>query len=136
MNYESTFGTNTIPNPRNAPGHYDVGLMQVATNIWDKSPYTDGLPNAYGTLSADARTGKMLPFDGDPLQNVRLGARALNASSGRRGRPRDVLPRADAAGIFRAGSRKPSSYRIRVNEFNKHYRDYDRFFNCMRGLSY
>jgi YD repeat-containing protein len=141
MKNESSFGNNLTPNPRKdgagkPNGHYDVGWMQVATSVWDKSPYTDGLPNAYGTLSADWKTGKMLPFNGDALQNVRLGARALNASSGWRGRPKDVSPRADAAGIFRAGSRKPTSYRIRVNEFNKDYQAFDRFFNCLRGLPY
>ena len=136
MKIESSFGHNLKPNPRkdgheNFNGYFDVGWMQTANDpaIWNKSPYTDGLPNAYGSILA----GQLLDFNGDPLENVRLGARALIASSGWKNRPKDVSPRADAAGIFRAGSRDPASYRKRVNEFNDDYRAYDRFFECMRN---
>jgi hypothetical protein len=139
MKNESSFGGNLAPNPRidkkgNYNGYFDVGYMQIANDpaIWNKSPYIDELPNAYGTIAMDVNTRKMLTFDGDALENVRLGARALIASSGWKGRPKGVSVRADAAGIYRAGSRDPASYGIRVNEFNRDYRAYDRFFLCMR----
>src|SRR5207245_101375 len=79
MKHESTFGHNLKPNPRyengKFTGYHDVGWMQIANDpaIWNKSPYTDGLPNAYGSILA----GQLLDFNGDELQNVRLGARAL-----------------------------------------------------------
>jgi RHS repeat-associated protein len=140
MKEESSFGVNLDPNPRvdrntSAVTGFDVGPMQVATDIWNKSPYTNGLPKAFSNGIDDVGRpifGRLLPFTGDIVQNMRLGARALNASSGWRGRPSNVSARADAAGIFRAGSRN-GSYWVRVNEFNRFQPAYDRFFNCMQG---
>jgi hypothetical protein len=53
---------------------YDVGPMQVATNVWNKSPYIDGLPGAFGTDIGAAQWGRRSAFNGIAMDNLRLGA--------------------------------------------------------------
>jgi hypothetical protein len=91
---------------------WDVGPMQLATNVWFKSPFTDGLNDPMGTISMDVNTQQYNDFNGDFADNVTLAARAFS---------QDILPKssslADAAGLYRAGSRSPSSYGIRSREY-------------------
>lgn len=139
--HESSFSYNPPPNPRWNEARtriigYDVGPTQVANTIWNRSPFTDGLPNAFGTDIGAAQFGQRSPFNGNAFNNLSVGARALNDGMGRPGRPRGVSALADAAGIFRAGPSRKGSYWTRVREYNADHRAYDRFFNCMRGLPY
>lgn len=119
MRHESGFGANMHPNPRyegkgnkRALVGWDVGPLQLATNIWFKSPYTDGLNNPMGTISMNSNTQKYDDFNGDFADNVTVAARAFSKS---------ILPQsrslADAAGLYRAGSRSPQSYGIRSREY-------------------
>jgi RHS repeat-associated protein len=138
---ESGFSYNPPPNPRWNEDRtriigYDVGPIQVANTIWNKAPFTDGLPNAFGTDIGAAQFGQRSPFNGNAFNNLSVGARALNDGMGRSGRPKGVSALADAAGIFRSGPSRKGSYWTRVGEYNAEHRAYDRFFNCMRGLPY
>jgi hypothetical protein len=101
------FNFSPVSNYRPEDGGWDVGPLQTSTTYYDKSPFTDGLPNPFGTSRSETQA-----FNGNPYSSLRVGARALNEISSRsRGR-------ADTAGIYRAGSRSPASYTTRFNEFN------------------
>ena len=119
--HESSFRTDPPPNPRwEGRGRnrrlvgWDVGPMQLATNIWDKSPFTDGLPNVFGTIAMNAFTREYEGFNGSVSDNLRAGARAFTMDILPRSRGRDWLHRnADASGKFRG----PAGYRQRYNEY-------------------
>jgi hypothetical protein len=116
------FNFSPVSNYRPEDGGWDVGPLQTSTTYYDKSPFTDGLPNPFGTSRSETQA-----FNGNPYSSLRVGARALNEISSRsRGR-------ADTAGIYRAGSRSPASYTTRFNEFNALSPGYDAFFNCLRN---
>ena len=118
---ESTFSYNPVSNYRPGDQGWDVGPLQTATTYYNRSPFTDGLFNPFGTVFSETQS-----FNGNPQQSLIVGARAL-AEIVRRSRGR-----ADVAGLYRAGSRKPASYGIRTGEFNQDAPDYDAFFNCLR----
>jgi len=121
---ESSFSLNPGNHYRYSDGGEDIGPMQIANTIWNKSPYTDGLGDVYG--SDQSRGGT---FNGTPYANLRAGARALNDAGG---------SRANKAGIFRAGATYqkneggPEAYRSRVGQFNAWAKTYDDFFGCLR----
>jgi hypothetical protein len=102
----------------------DVGPGQLHPPIWNKSPYTDGLNNPFGT---NLNTGQV--FNGNAFQNLMVTGRALGRARGDQ--------RADAAGYYRAGNHSDSRYRARVQNFKEHGRNYDRFFECLakKGFS-
>ncbi|MGI8732270.1 MAG: hypothetical protein ACR2LM_03085 [Pyrinomonadaceae bacterium] len=115
------FNFSPVSNYRPEDGGWDVGPLQVSTTYYNKSPFTDGLPNPFGTVFSESQS-----FNGNAYSSLRVGARALNEIASRsRGR-------ADTAGLYRAGSRKPASYRTRANEFNSLSKGYDAFFNCLK----
>ena len=101
-----SFGSNPQPNPRwEGRGRnrrlvgWDVGPMQISTNYYQKSPFIDGLPGAYGTIAMNNSTRQYEGFNGTVSDNLRAGGGAFTM---------DILGRsnsnADAAGLFRAGS--------------------------------
>jgi hypothetical protein len=146
--HESSFDPMPFPNPRRENGKivgYDVGPMQLSTNYYDKPPFTDGLPKAFtGTdfnfpnsfgpsgpnlnaFAADVR------FNGVTSQNVLAAARAFAL---------DILPRtrrlpdgsrnlADAAGLYRAGSRS-GSYQSRFDEYRNEAEADRAYLDCLR----
>ena len=132
-----TWGSEAIPpfgyypnsNPRwnertNTYDGADVGPLQVANNdVYAKAPFTSRLNNPMGTFTTERRQ-----FDGNPWDNLRWGARAYTLDILTRARGR-----ADAAGLFRAGTRTGPGYNDRVGQFNSQYRSYDAFFNCLRN---
>jgi hypothetical protein len=118
---ELSFDFSPVSNYRPEDGGWDVGPLQTATTYYDKSPFTDGLPNPLGTTRSETER-----FNGNSYSSLRVGARALNEVGSR------SRSRADAAGLYRAGSRKPTSYRTRANEFNSLSKGYDAFFNCLK----
>lgn len=111
-----------VSNYRPEDGGWDVGPLQASTTYYNKSPFTDGLHNPFGTVFSESEA-----FNGNSFSSLRVAARAYTL---------DILPRsksrADAAGLYRAGSRKPNSYRTRANEFTSLSKGYDAFFNCLR----
>lgn len=137
--HESSFDPMPFPNPRYVGEKlvgYDVGPLQVSTNYYDKAPFTTGLPKAFtGNWSAFHPNdhplgwfGKDIRFNGNTDQNLQAGARAFKL---------DILPRsrslADAAGLYRAGSRTSPGYTERYNEYMSEA-DADRaYLNCLRG---
>jgi RHS repeat-associated protein len=132
---ESGFSFNPKPNPRyEGKGRnrklvgYDTGPMQISTNYYDKSPFTDGLPGAFGTFAMDWNTKEYAPFNGDPYDNLRAGARAYT---------KDILSRsrnnADAAGLFRAGSRTGPGYSDRSAQYTREASRDRSFFDCLMG---
>jgi hypothetical protein len=121
MRHESSFGTDMVPRERwEGTGRnrslvgWDVGPMQLATNVWNRSPFTDGLSNPFGTVAMNRHTRQYASFNGDFEENVTVGARAFSM---------DILARsrslADAAGLYRAGSRTGPGYRDRFNEYTR-----------------
>jgi hypothetical protein len=81
--HESGFSYNPPPNPRWNEDRtriigYDVGPIQVANTLWNKSPFTDGLPNAFGIDIGAAQFGHRSPFNGNAFNNLSVGAGALN----------------------------------------------------------
>ena len=119
--HESSFTSNPPPNPRyEGRGRnrhlvgWDVGPMQTATNVWGKSPFTDGLSDPFGTISMNLSTRQYEGFNGNVSDNLTLGARAFSM---------DILDRsrslADAAGLYRAGSRTGPGYQQRFNEYTR-----------------
>lgn len=118
---EASFNFWPVSNYRPEDGGWDVGPLQTSTTYYDKSPFTDGLPNPFGTTRSET-----VAFNGNSHSSLRVGARALNEVSSR------SRSRADAAGLYRAGSREPASYRIRANEFKSLSKGYDAFFNCLK----
>lgn len=133
--HESSFGTNPPPNERwEGRGRnrrlvgWDVGPMQISTNYYDRSPFTDGLPDAYGTVVMINSTRQYEGFNGTLSDNLRAGARAFTM---------DILSRsrsnADAAGLFRAGSRTGPGYRERFNEYTREAQRNRNYLNCLAG---
>ena len=102
----------------------DVGPGQIANNgVFTKSPWTDGLSNAFGTF-----TTQSVPFDGNPLDNLRLAARILNSYGDGR----------TAAGRYHSGTGDFSKQAGGIKAFNDRARHYDQlqpsyssFFRCM-----
>jgi YD repeat-containing protein len=130
-----SFGSNPQPNPRlEGSGRnrrlvgWDVGPMQISTNYYQKSPFIDGLPGAYGTIAMNNSTRQYEGFNGTVSDNLRAGARAFTM---------DILGRsnsnADAAGLFRAGSRTGPGYRDRFNEYTREAPGDRAQLNCLRG---
>ncbi len=87
----------------------DIGPGALFPGIWNKSPYTDGLKNPFG---ANLKVGEV--FNGDVTDNLKLTARALNSFFG----PVRGAKRAEAAGLFRAGT-KDDRYKARVKNFGQ-----------------
>ena len=87
---------------------WDVGPMQLATNIWQKSPFIDGLTNHFGTIAMSTSTRQYESFNGNFDENIIVAARAFSM---------DILPRstsnADAAGKYRG----PGDYQGRYNQY-------------------
>ena len=125
-------------NPTNGPhgdGTADIGPGQLNPSIWDKSPYTAGLGDPFGT---NRDVGQV--FNGNGYHNLVVTARALLSGGG---------SREHQAGIFRAGhefnkqkgSKKKQkvtnpTYQARVDAFNGVAPNYDAFFNCMKGKGF
>lgn len=131
MRHESSFGTNTKANPRNVgKGRkrriegYDVGPMQLATNIWNKSPFTDGLSNPFGTIGFNIAKNQYDSFNGNFEENITVAARAFAL---------DILPRssgnADAAGKYRG----PADYQGRYNQYVSEAPADRKQLNCIGG---
>lgn len=140
--HESGFDTMPFPNPRKQNGKivgYDVGPLQLSTNYYDRSPFTDGLtkaftgtsfrfPNAFGPGSPNLNNfGADIRFNGDTSQNLLAGARAF---------AEDILPRskglADAAGLYRAGNRS-GPYQSRFDQYTNETAADSVYLNCLRG---
>jgi hypothetical protein len=113
----------------------DIGPGQIYPGIWEKSPFTNGLTNPLGT-NRKVEEG----FNGNPYENLVLTARALLDAKG---------SREHQAGMFRAGRQfdtvgkgkkkkkvENSTYRRRVNAFNKVAPNYDSFFDCLRSKGF
>jgi len=131
MRHESSFGNNMVPNPRRVGSGrnrrivgYDVGPMGTATNIWNKSPFTDGLSNPFGTIAMNRHTREYASFNGNFEENITLAARAFS---------KDILPRsdgnADAAGMYRG----PGDYQGRYNQYVNEAPGDRRQLNCIAG---
>jgi RHS repeat-associated protein len=121
MRHESSFGTDMIPNPRYAgkgkKSHlvgWDMGPMQLGNNVWDKSPFTDGLTNPFGVVASVNSTRKLESFNGNFDENIIVAARAFSLDILPRSKGKDPLNKnADAAGIYRG----PYGYQQRYNEY-------------------
>ena len=102
----------------------DVGPGQLYPGTWNKSPYTDGLSNPFGT---NLNRGE--PFNGSPFDNLMVTGRALGTAQGK--------DRANAAGIYRAGKSTNAGYNDRVKNFNDNKAGYDAFYDCLakKGFS-
>lgn len=114
--------TNGMHTPATQTG--DVGPGQLYPDTWNKSPYTDGLSNPFGTnLNRDQ------VFNGNAFENLMVAGRALGQARG--------AQRADAAGLYRAGSSTNPGYKERVQNFNDNVKNYDAFFGCLakKGFS-
>jgi hypothetical protein len=132
MRHESSFGTNMTPNPRYVGSGrnkrvvgYDVGPMGTATNIWNKSPFTDGLSgDPFGSIMQNESTHKYVSFNGDFEANITLAARAFSM---------DILPRstgnADAAGKYSG----PGDYQGRYDQYVGEAPGDRRQLNCIAG---
>jgi hypothetical protein len=122
---ESSFGLNPSNHYRGGDGGEDIGPMQIANTVWNKSPYIDNLGDVFGTDQSRGGT-----FNGNPYANLRAGARAINDAGG---------SRANKAGVFRAGAgwaktkQGVAAYNYRVRQFNAWAKTYDDFFRCLRG---
>lgn len=122
MRHESSFGTDMKPNERWVQNKktkkwtlvgWDVGPMQLATNIWFKSPFIDGLKDPVGDLSTNSQ-GEYYSFNGDFNENVTLAARAFRLDLLPRSKGKSELQRnADAAGMYRG----PADYKGRYNQY-------------------
>ncbi len=122
---ESLFYLHPVGNPR-SDGGCDVGCLQLATTYWNRAPYTQGLTNPFGTS-----WNNWAPFNGSPLDNLRLGFRVYKELIQRADKDRSV-----AAGLFRAGhidETSNSAYQIRKAEFEGIATRYDAFFNLMKN---
>jgi hypothetical protein len=72
------FYPDSTPND-GSEGNADVGPVQINYRTWHDSPLLNGLGNVFGTTT----TGRE-QFNGDPMANLRMGARILNGhGSGR-----------------------------------------------------
>jgi hypothetical protein len=98
-----------------APG-FRLGLPILQRKFFDSQAHT----NAY--------LSQLLPFSGNVMDNLRAGARAYTM---------DILKRstslADAAGLFRAGSRTGPGYRDRFNQYQQEAPGDKRQLNCLQG---
>ena len=121
------FSFDSVGHPRYSNGRAigaDVGPGQIANNgVFTKSPWTDGLGDPFGTF-----TTQRVPFDGNPLDNLRLSARILNSYGGGR----------TAAGRYHSGTGPFSKTPGGIKAFNDRAKQYDQlqpsysaFFNCM-----
>jgi hypothetical protein len=135
---DNPFGPGFIWEPLNGPhggGRADIGPGQLNPEIWDKSPYTDGLGDPFGT---NRKVGER--FNGLIMDNLIVTARALMSRSGSRDHQ---------AGLFKAGQQyttvgrgknkqqvERSDYRRRVDAFNNVAPSYDAFFDCLRGQGF
>jgi len=107
----------------------DIGPGQLFPGIWEKTgnDTKKGLiKNPFGTNREYQQP--RLVFNGDPFDNLRLTARALGGARGQ--------ARAKAAAMYRAGSPKGAGYKERLQNFKDHYKNYDAFFNCLRGKGF
>jgi len=102
----------------------DVGPGALYPPTWNKSPYTDGLSNPFGT-----NLNKGQVFNGNAFENLMVAGRALGTAQG--------AQRANAAGIYRAGSSTNPGYKERVQNFKDNARNYDAFYGCLakKGFS-
>jgi YD repeat-containing protein len=102
----------------------DVGPGQLYPDTWNKSPYTDGLTNPFGT---NLNRGQV--FNGNAFENLMVAGRALGTARG--------AQRANAAGLYRAGSSTNPGYKERVQNFKDNVKNYDAFFGCLakKGFS-
>ena len=128
------YGKGFIWEPLNGPhggGKADIGPGQLNPEIWDKSPFTDGLRDPFGTNRKVREK-----FNGIIMDNLILTARALMHRTGSRDHQ---------AGLFKAGQQydtvgkgknkrqvERSDYRRRVDAFNGVAPNYDSFFDCLR----
>ncbi len=104
----------------------DIGPGQLFPGIWDKVANDKDkglLKNPFGSNRA---VGEV--FNGNVLDNLRLTARALGPARG--------VARAKAAAIYRAGGPKGAGYKDRIQNFKDHFKNYDAFFNCLRGKGF
>ena len=122
------FSFDSVGHPRHKNGKAigaDVGPGQIANNgPFTKSPWTDGLGDPFGTF-----TTQRVPFDGNPLDNLRLTARILNSDGGGRA----------AAGRYHSGtgpfSKTPEgikAFNDRVKQYDQLQPSYSAFFRCMK----
>jgi hypothetical protein len=119
FNFQPTNGMHT---PSTQTG--DVGPGQLYPDTWNKSPYTDGLTNPFGT---NLNRGQV--FDGNAFESLMVTGRALGTAQG--------AQRANAAGLYRAGSSTNPGYKERVQNFKDNVKNYDAFFGCLakKGFS-
>jgi hypothetical protein len=119
FNFQPTNGMHT---PSTQIG--DVGPGQLYPGTWNKSPYTDGLSNPFGT---NLNRGQV--FNGNAFENLIVAGRALGTAQG--------AQRANAAGLYRAGSSNNPGYKERVQNFKDNVKNYDAFFGCLakKGFS-
>jgi len=137
MRHESSFGTNMTPNERwEGRGRnrtlvgWDVGPMQLGTNVWGKAPFTDGLSNPFGTIAMNPSTHQYDSFNGNFGENVTLAARAFGMDILPRSHGKDWLHRnADAAGMYRG----PGDYQGRYNQYIQEAPSDRRQLNCIAG---
>lgn len=120
---ESGFDDNPL-NGRHERGNPtgDIGPGQLYPGIWEKSPFTDGLRNPFGSARAVGDR-----FNGDVSENLMLMARAYNSMRG---------TRSQMAGLYKAGSTTGPGYQQRVTSFNQLAPTWDRFYNCLAGRAY
>jgi hypothetical protein len=133
------FNWNPVANKR-SDGGWDVGPGQLATTVWNKSPYNEvgkrfGVGNPFGSDFSEST-----PFNGDPVANLYATALALNSYYG----PVTGANRATVAGLHRVGqgthSQTPQAIKdkqTRINEFNEWAGDmknggFDVFFGCLK----
>jgi hypothetical protein len=106
---------------------FDTGPLQLATNVWGKSPYTDNLQNPFGTFATDMATRKYQGFNGSVADNLALGVQAfkyiLSISKSN----------ADAAGLYRAGSRTGPGYSDRSSQYQSEWQANKAYLDCLDG---
>ena len=108
----------------------DVGPMGTATNIWGKSPFTDGLSDPFGTVAQYESTHEFTSFNGNFEENITLAARAFSLDILPRSHGKDWLHRnADAAGMYRG----PGDYQGRYNQYVQEAPSDRRQLNCIAG---
>jgi YD repeat-containing protein len=119
FNFQPTNGMHT---PSTQTG--DVGPGQLYPDTWNKTPYTDGLTNPFGT---NLNRGQV--FNGNAFESLMVAGRALGTAQG--------AQRANAAGLYRAGSSTNPGYKERVQNFKDNVKNYDAFFGCLakKGFS-
>jgi RHS repeat-associated protein len=142
--HESGFDPMPLPNPRRQNGTivgYDVGPMQLSTNYYDKAPFTNGLPQAF-TGTSNNFPNPLRSFQPSPDLSVFApdlrfnGITSENVSAAARAFALDILPRskspADAAGLYRAGSRS-GPYQSRFDQYTNEAEADRAYLDCLRG---